>query len=80
MKKQDIVIGKTYAIRFHDGKLTPVTILKALPAEPWHNHQRYQARNENTQRLITIKSPARLRYEVVPSPFKPGAWVTVPKD
>lgn len=76
---KNIRIGSTYIVRFHDGFLTPATVLRLEnePAPHWFGTApritaRYSCRNESTGRLITVKSAVRFRYEV--TRFPDGSW------
>jgi hypothetical protein len=85
MKITEVEIGKTYLIRFHDGLLTPVTILSTKTQENYgylngrytygagKRTTHYRARNERTGRDIEVKSAAKLRVEVTRNAN--GKWV-----
>jgi hypothetical protein len=87
MTIKDVQIGKMYLIRFHDGLLTPVTILGTKSKENYgyvngrytygagRVTTHYRARNERTGREIEIKSAAKLRIEVTRN--ADGKWVPV---
>lgn len=82
MKAQDVGVGKTYLIRFHDGVLTPVTVLRETERRHYVSHYSehaggshtgYICRNERTGREITIKSAAKFRQELERNPVS-GKW------
>ena len=57
MKKNDITIGCVYAAKV-SGKIVPVCITGASPHGGW------DAVNTQTQRIIRIRSAARLRHPI----------------
>lgn len=75
MRQDEVKVGKTYAIRFHDGLTTPVTILSRSVGlkglEPIGTKLRYVCRNEWTGRIIVVKSATKFRFEVV---LNNGRW------
>lgn len=85
MKISEVKIGQTYLIRFHDGMLTPVTVLSTKTKENYgyvegrytygagKRTTHYYARNERTGRTIEVKSAAKLRCEVTRDGS--GKWV-----
>ena len=84
MKTQDIRVGATYLIRFHDGLLTPVTVLRETERRHYSyggihtrsyagSHTGYICRNLRTGREITVKSAAKFRVELERNP-ETGKW------
>jgi len=57
MKKKDVKIGATYVVKV-SGSLTKVRILNESPYGGWNGE------NLKTRRVIRIRSPQRLRWEV----------------
>jgi hypothetical protein len=73
MRKQDIVKGGVYRLRWHDGSFTEVEILGErrhpvrqgrYPYAVTGSKVRYSARNLKTGRIVEIKSAAKLRERV----------------
>jgi len=82
MKQAEVQIGKTYLIRFHDGFLTPVTVISKKERlhrdrydyrEIVGSHDGYVCRNERTGREIVIKTASKFRDRVERIP-ESGKW------
>jgi hypothetical protein len=58
MLKRDVVLGKHYAVKWHDGRFTVIQIIDES------RYGGYNALNLRSGRNVRIKSAAKLRYEV----------------
>jgi hypothetical protein len=66
MKKKDVVIGETYAVKV-SGKIAPVKIISESIYGGWNGL------NVRTKREVRIRSAMRLRYRCVFKPLQPTA-------
>jgi hypothetical protein len=80
MLKKDIAIDKVYVARI-SGRLVKVRLEEEVqrqgrnPYAPGRTH--YRATNLDTGRDVTIKSAAKLRFEIVENWQAPGGWSKV---
>jgi hypothetical protein len=65
MKKAQVSVGKTYAVKVSD-RIVPVTLTEESPYGGWNG------RNEATGRTVRIRTAARLRFEAVRG--ESGKW------
>lgn len=80
-----VKIGSTYAIVFHDGRLTPATVIRRKDVKTsWRMGScsrvltHYVCRNERTGREIEVKSAYKFRFEVKRDEFNGGIGLTSP--
>ena len=57
MKKSEVQVGRTYAVKV-SGRIAPVTLTAPRAAGGWYG------RNNFTNAAVTVRTAARLRYEV----------------
>lgn len=68
MHKAEVQLGRVYAAKVSD-RIAPVRLDRVNPYGGW------DATNLRTDRLVRIKSAAKLRFEVVPNPAHAGRWI-----